>query len=138
MHINWDVSDDWTINSISSYEEFYRDTLRGDEEAGDGTSGRLTGSAILIGPKVPGALYFINEVDDRIFMRNRDIQAFDTLINKDIQLSSQIDGPNIECFVSDVLSRLPRKLLMNHRRLAMGNGMSDNAISVGHVQNSLG
>ncbi|MGI9287766.1 MAG: TonB-dependent receptor [Pseudomonadales bacterium] len=64
LHINWDVNDNWTINSISSYEEYTRSPT-GDEPAGDGASSRLTGSGVTTGPMLPGALFFTNAVSDR-------------------------------------------------------------------------
>lgn len=67
LHINWDAGDYWTLSSITSYEEFSRGSSDDNQPSGDGASTNLSGSAITIGPRVPGALEFINQVDDHSF-----------------------------------------------------------------------
>jgi iron complex outermembrane receptor protein len=63
LHLSWDINNEWSLNSITSYEEYIRGTLS-NQRSGDGGSGRLTGSAVLSGPALPGALHFTNNVDD--------------------------------------------------------------------------
>lgn len=64
FHLSWDFSDSWAFNSISSYEDFSRKPIGGLSGAGDSTFSALTGSAIVVGPQLPGALFTANFVDD--------------------------------------------------------------------------
>jgi len=65
LHIAWDLDENWTINSISSYEDYERTPISGDEFFSDGASSAITGGAVVAGAVgVPGALLFSNEVSD--------------------------------------------------------------------------